>query len=551
MKPKVFYSVSLVVALICIIFSAFFASRQQIQAGPVSPQIDCPQGCKGQPPPPPPPGPGVLGGPYTGLSASQTSLFNTGYSDFNIKWDPIRGLGPVFTQAGCYICHGGGNNVITQCQFNPPGVPCVDGGSSTVLGTRYGKWNSDGTFNYLDGTGSFPENEGGPTVHNSTVAQFDTLTGCSTMLVAASPAGATESGTTVTITTTAPHNFQLGQTITIAGVGVAGYNGAFALLSIPSSTTFTYASSLSGLASSGAGSAFNMPHEVVPKDATVTGTLRSPQLYGLGLIDAIPDATIEATATAECSNPGNPYNICGKVNMVPDQNGAFHVGRFGQKASIPNLLMFTASAFNNEIGITNAFFPVKHLPQGLPYPKACDIDTNSPQDVNGKDFLQAYQFNELLAPSAPLPPTGQTEAGSVVFNQTGCNVCHLPNTTTGPNIKLQLDLNGDLTAVVTPLSNATANLYSDLLLHDLGPGMSGGIPYQPDQQGSASLTQWRTAPLWGLHTRTLLGLLHDNRAKDLNTAILDHGGEAAPVITNYQNLNSTDNANLIAFLNSL
>jgi CxxC motif-containing protein (DUF1111 family) len=550
-KFKTIFSATGVLALVAIL-SILFVSRQQVRAGiPLRSQIDCPQGCNNQPPPPPPPGPGVLGGPYAGLNTSQTSLFNTGYSDFAIKWDPDRGLGPVFTDAGCFNCHGGGNNVITQCTFNPPGVPCVYGGSSNVLGTRYGKWNSDGTFNYLDGTGTFPENEGGPTLHNQTVAQFDTLTGCSTMMVAASPAGATESGTTVTITTTAPHNFQVGQTVTVAGVAVSAYNGAFSLLTIPSSTTFTYTDTGSALAASGGGSAFNMPHEVVPKDATVVNTLRSTQLYGLGLVDSIPDSTIEANATAECQNKG-ATGICGVANMVPDQNGNIHVGRFGQKANIPNLLMFTAFAFNNEIGITNAFFPVKHLPQGLPYPRACDIDANSPQDVNGKDFLQAYQFNELLAPVAPQPPTGQTLAGQTVFNNIGCNICHIQSMTTGPNIKLELDLTGDLTAVVAPLSNATANLYSDLLLHDLGPGLTGGIPFQPEQEGQATLTEWRTAPLWGLSTRVALGLLHDNRAKNINEAILDHGGEAAvTVIPAYQALDSTDNANLLAFLGSL
>ena len=542
MKSKVFVSISGVVALSAVL-SFFFVSKQQVQADPAPPQFNCPQGCNHQPPPPPPPVAGQLGGPYANLPPSQQNLFTTGYGDFAIKWDPIRGLGPVFTQAGCFNCHGGGNNVITQCTFNPPGVPCVYGGSSTVLGTRYGKWNTDGTFNYLDGTGTFPENEGGPILHNSTVAQFDTLTGCSAMTVGASPTGATESGTTVTITTTAPHNFQVGQTITLSGVGISGYNGAFALLTIPSSTTFTYTNTRSGLAGSGGGSAFNMPHETIPADATVVGTLRSPALYGLGLIDAIPESTILANSGVD-----QGYGIKGYANMVPDQNGAIHAGRFGQKSNVPNLLMFTASAFNNEAGITNAFFPVQHLPQGLTYPRACNIDTNNPEDVNGKFFLQAYQFNELLA---PVTPGALNQAGKTVFENIHCNLCHVESMTTGPNIKLQLDLNGNLTAVIAPLSNAPANLYSDLLLHDMGPGLSGGIPFQPDQQGQATLTQWRTAPLWGLSTRLGLGLLHDNRAKDINTAILDHGGEAATVVGLYQGLNSTDNSNLIAFLSAL
>jgi CxxC motif-containing protein (DUF1111 family) len=245
--------------------------------------------------------------------------------------------------------------------------------------------------------------------------------------------------------------------------------------------------------------------------------------------------------------------------MVPDQNGDIHVGRFGQKANVPNLLMFTASAFNNEIGITNHYFPVQHLPLGLPYPPKCAPDTNNPEDVTGSFMLQAYQFNELLAPVTPGPPNS---AGKTVFENTGCNICHTESMTTGSNIRLVTSLNGGTSSVIAPLSNATVNLSSDLLLHDMGPGLSGGIPFQPDGQGQATLSQWRTAPLWGLSTRCgtvgsdgscslQLGLLHDNRTTNLNTAILDHGGEAASVITAYQGLNSTDNANLLAFLSSL
>lgn len=301
----------------------------------------------------------------------------------------------------------------------------------------------------------------------------------------------------------------------------------------------------------------------------MSGKLRSTALYGLGLIDSIPESTILANVTSECTNPGNPYGICGVANMVPDQNtaqnGIMHVGRFGQKAFVPNLLMFTAMAFHDEVGITNAFFPVKHLPQGLPYPTKCAPDTNNPNDVNGADFIQSYQFNELLAPVTPGPPN---QAGKTDFENVGCNICHLESMTTGSNIKLVTNLTGGVSSVIAPLSNATVNLYSDLLLHDLGTGLEGGIPYQPNLLavcpgstnggcGQATQTQWRTAPLWGLSTRLLLGLLHNNREvcssstdlSCLDRAILDHGGEATPVITNYQGLPS--NSNLLAFLSSL
>lgn len=577
MKIKMLFSLTGVV-LFCAVLWMALMSRKQMQAGtPALGQANCPLGQNCQPPPPPPPAPGQLGGPYVGLTSGQTALYTTGYNTYAIKWDPIRGLGPVFTQAGCFNCHGGGNNVITQCQFNPPGVPCIYGGSSNILGTRYGKWNSDGTFNYLDGTGTFPENEGGPILHGQTVAQFDTVAGCSNMTIGAAPTGATESGTTVTLTTTMNTGFLAGQAAYVTGVPVNGYNGTFTILSVPNNTTVTYTAGSSGLAGSGGGTVNNMPHEVQPADATVSGKLRSPALYGLGLIDAIPDSTISAGASAQCSNPDN-MGICGVTNNVPDQNGVIHVGRFGQKAFVPNLLMFTAMAFRDESGITNAFFTTKHLPSGQPYPPKCAPDTNSPNDVNGNDFIRSYQFNELLAP--PSPVGTPNPAGKTVFETIGCNICHVESMTTGPDIKLVTNLTGGVSSVIAPLSSATANLYSDLLLHDMSPDLSGGIPFQPNLLslcpgstnggcGQAKLLQWRTAPLWGLSTRLQLGLLHDNRAvctsaqdlSCLNTAILDHcgaattgvcnGGQATPVIQLYQGLDSTDNANLLSFLSAL
>src|SRR5215471_326331 len=150
---------------------------------------NCP---KCPPPPPPPPTVGQFGGPLAGLNSTITGLFNGGYGTFTIKWDPIRGLGPVSTRTGCFTCHGAGVNVLTG----------TAGDTSTVSGQRYGKWNPDNTFNYLDGNGTFPENEGGPIVHGTSNAAFGTLPACSVHNIKGSPNGATESGSTVTITTT-------------------------------------------------------------------------------------------------------------------------------------------------------------------------------------------------------------------------------------------------------------------------------------------------------------------------------------------------------------
>jgi hypothetical protein len=497
-------------------------------------------------PPPPPPTVGEFGGPLAGLTSNQTGLFNGGYGLFAIKWDPIRGLGPVSTEPGCFTCHGAGVNILTG----------TAGDTGPLTGTRYGKWNPDNTFNYLDGNGTYPENEGGPIIHGLSNAAFGTLPNCNIMNIASS-SGATESGTTVTITTTAAHGFKVGQNAMILGVGVAGYNGTYPIVSVPTTTTFTYTSTELALAPSGGGTAQNLPHEVIPADATVVSLVRSPNLFGLGLVDNIPDSAI----LANVGNPGNPYGISGVANMVPDENGTVRPGKFGQKLNIVTLFQFTANAEFNELGITNTnslfgtasqFFPNEHLPQGLPFPSSCNTDTNVPQDVLQVNMIKMTQFQALLAPIPPQPPTSATEAGLTVFNNIGCSVCHIESFTTQPKVTLKTT-NGSQTGTVTALSNVTFNPYSDFLLHTMGSGDSGGIPFQPNNTGLATLTMWRTAPLWGL-SNTLTkagGLMHDNGSTTIKAAILRHGGEAAPVIANYQALDSTDLSNLLAFLNSL
>lgn len=496
------------------------------------------------PPPPPPPTVGQFGGPLAGLTPSITNLFNGGYGNFVIKWDPIRGLGPVSTKTGCFTCHGAGTDVLTG----------TAGDTSNVTGTRYGKWNSDNTFNYLDGTGTFPENEGGPTLHGVSNATFQTLPGCNQMTIASN--GATESGTTVTITTTKTHGFKTGQEVQVLNVPVSGYNGQFAITGIPSTTTFTYTATKSGLAASGGGAAQNLPHEVVPSDATVVSNVRSPQLFGFGLIDNIPDSAILANVSVS-----KKFGITGIANMVPDESGVVRPGKFGQKLDAVSVFQFTANAEFNELGITtdNHYFGVasefngtEHTPQGLAYPTACQPDKNTPQDVNQVNMIKQTQFEELLAPLPPQAPTSQTTAGKAVFESTGCNICHIESFTTQQNVTLRTT-NGSKTAVIGSLSNVAFTPYSDFLLHDMGSGDSGGIPFQPHGTGQATLTMWRTAPLWGLSNMLAKagGLMHDNTSKTIDAAIRKHGGEAATVVSNYKALNSTDSANLLAFLGSL
>jgi len=126
------------------------------------------------------------------------------------------------------------------------------------------------------------------------------------------------------------------------------------------------------------------------------------------------------------------------------------------------------------------------------------------------------------------------------------------NFTTRSNVTLNQTL-GRQTQVINSLSNITFTPYSDFLLHDMGSGDSGGIPFQPNGTGQATLTMWRTAPLWGLSNILLKsgGLMHDNTSTSIDAAIKRHGGEAATVVSNYVGLDPLDESNLLAFLNSL
>ena len=288
--------------------------------------------------------------------------------------------------------------------------------------------------------------------------------------------------------------------------------------------------------------------EVLPADATIVGSRQVPAVFGLGLIDAIPDATIAANANFQTNDATNQaLGIHGVPNMSLGSDGQLHPGRFGMKAQMPSLLQQVAHALQHDVGLTNPINPDEDLPQGNPYPLACQAAATEPNDTGGHITLQIYQALEFVAPLAPTTPLG-TLPGQLVFNNIGCANCHIPTLQTGPaaTVALTMTSSGIVATSETSaaLSNQSVNLFSDLLLHDMGSGLADGIV-----MGQASGSQWRTTPLWGLSKRTQF--LHDGRAQSIDGAIRAHGGEASAVVLNYLGLNSTDGSNLRAFLGSL
>ena len=272
--------------------------------------------------------------------------------------------------------------------------------------------------------------------------------------------------------------------------------------------------------------------ETVPASANVTTLRLTTPVFGAGLIEAIPDATIIQNAQQSRTS-----TVQGTVAFVTDAaTGQQRVGRFGWKAQHATLLSFAGDAYNNEMGVTNRIFPTAHAPDGNTALLSHFVSlTAAPEDVEdpvtGKaDIDRMADFMRFLAPPSPAPATAQTLIGQRAFTAVGCASCHTPSMNTGPNAS-------------AALSNQAVGLYSDLLLHDMG-SLGDGIA-----QGAATTTQMRTAPLWGLHARPVY--LHDGRAATPDAAIRAHDGEAKASVTAYLQLSATAQQQLLAFLATL
>ena len=263
-----------------------------------------------------------------------------------------------------------------------------------------------------------------------------------------------------------------------------------------------------------------------PPEANVTTTRRTPALQGLGLVDAVPDATWLAIAEAELA--ADPATA-GRVNRVFDlAAGSFSVGKFGWKAQIPTLLQASGDALLNEIGITSPGFRDEQCPQG----DCLALGFNPVPTLNddGADAAALTDFMTMLAAPARGTITSMVSAGEAVFVELGCASCHLPTITTGPS-------------AIAALDRASFHPYSDFLLHDMG-SLGDGIG-----QGQASGREMRTAPLWGLRSATRF--LHDSSAVTLEDAIRRHDGQGRASRDRFAALDARRAALLLAFLRSL
>jgi CxxC motif-containing protein (DUF1111 family) len=269
-------------------------------------------------------------------------------------------------------------------------------------------------------------------------------------------------------------------------------------------------------------------------------------LFGLGLVEATPDATLQANLAATQSaraalRIGGVFNTSGNDGTIT---------RFGWKAQNKSLVIFVGEAYNVEQGVTNESFPNERsavpgcIFNGTPedLTNMLNHNVNSPNfgtplgtaSEMSSDLVNFAAFMRLSAPPTPARPTRSTQNGAAKFNAIGCNLCHSTTLTTGPS-------------TFTGMSNVTYHPYSDFAVHNMGSGLADGI-----HQGAAGSNQFRTAPLWGLGQRIFF--LHDGRTSDLIQAIESHsssGSEANLVIRKFNSLRQSDEQDLLNFLRSL
>lgn len=280
-----------------------------------------------------------------------------------------------------------------------------------------------------------------------------------------------------------------------------------------------------------------------PMDDDVTLSPRiAPPMIGLGLIEAIHEDDILAQVDADDADGDG---ISGRASWFrPAEGENVLLGRFGWKASNPSVLVQSADAFNGDLGISSPLFPNPHG-DCTPAQKPCMDAPTGVQERLGRTEapdpvldLVAFYARNLAVPARREVDNPQVLRGKEIFYESQCIACHTPKYVTRRDAE-QEELQFQL---IWP--------YTDLLLHDMGPGLA-------DNQavGDANGQEWRTPPLWGIGlTKEVNGhtyFLHDGRARNLLEAVMWHGGEAEASRDAVAALEPEDRSALLKFLESL
>jgi CxxC motif-containing protein (DUF1111 family) len=250
-----------------------------------------------------------------------------------------------------------------------------------------------------------------------------------------------------------------------------------------------------------------------------TSFRQSLGVFGLGLLAAVSDDDLRALADPDDADGDG---VSGRVNLVWDMEQQLTVvGRFGQKATMPTLRQQVAVAFANDIGLSNRMLP----------------ETDGHQDLADGQFDETVLFVSALAVPAAAPQNAASRQGRQLFDDFGCAKCHLPMLTTGA-------------AAIPTLAHQTIHPFTDLLLHDVGEGLTDAR-----RDFTADGSEWRTPPLWGLGVVQVVlpgaTFLHDGRARSFAEAILWHGGEAQAAADAFRGAPKAQRSALLGFLGTL
>jgi CxxC motif-containing protein (DUF1111 family) len=266
--------------------------------------------------------------------------------------------------------------------------------------------------------------------------------------------------------------------------------------------------------------------EQIPTNATAQARRSTPPLFGFGLVDGVPDATLLAY---EDAYDANHDGISGRANRAIDGR----VGRFGRKAAVATLFDFNAGAFPQEMGVTTPLAPVEETINGTPVPPGTDPAPDP--EITVEDIEKVNTFVRFLAPPPQQHFTDSydrtlAKRGQKLFVHLQCAACHIPKLKTGPS-------------PIKALHRKTVALYSDLLVHDMGAELADIC------LGQAEPSEFRTELLMGLRFREQF--LHDGSAKTVQDAIERHGGEAQHSRDRFKALSDRDKEALLKFLETL
>ena len=260
--------------------------------------------------------------------------------------------------------------------------------------------------------------------------------------------------------------------------------------------------------------------------------------FGAGLFEAVSDLDIMANADPDDSNADG---ISGRFNTDDTT-----IGRLGVKSQSNNVEVFSRGPLNNQMGITTdpfdgtnsiASLGVGHTAglrqQGASFDTpTTDLDAVPDPEMSSQDLGDLIAFARFLAPPAKKAFSAAATRGEALFDSIGCALCHIPS---------------------LPSSRGPVEAYTDLLIHDMGPGLADGLSFGDPQNstidGNTTENEFRTQPLWGVSMHA--PFLHDGRADTLTDAIMWHGGEAQAIRLAFDALPQTDKDDIIAFLEAL